>query len=87
MKEAWKDRVRKLEARIGELEAVEAVRSTILAYALAHDRGQSDVVADLFAEDAVLMPYYDGQYDVHGRDGGRCQTLYLPSSVGGGGWE
>jgi uncharacterized protein (TIGR02246 family) len=48
------DRLDRLEARIDQLESVEAVRSTILEYVLAHDRGQSDRVADLFSEGARL---------------------------------
>ncbi len=47
-------RVECLEARIHELEAIEGVRSAILDYALAHDCGQSDRVADLFTEQAQL---------------------------------
>lgn len=49
-----KARVERLEVRIQELEAIEGVRSTILAYALAHDRGQSNAVAELFTEHARL---------------------------------
>lgn len=33
------------------------------------DPGSAVEVAALFARDAVLMPYYDGKYDVHGREG------------------
>ncbi|MEM7469482.1 MAG: nuclear transport factor 2 family protein [Pseudomonadota bacterium] len=32
------------------------------------DRGQPQEVAQLFAEDAVLLPKYDGPYRVEGRD-------------------
>jgi ketosteroid isomerase-like protein len=48
------EHVEKLEARIRELEAIEGVRATILRYALAHDRGQSEAVANLFTDDARL---------------------------------
>ena len=72
--------VQKLEARIQELEAMEAVRTTILNYALAHDRGQSDVVADLFTEEAVLdIAGYGPDLDtsIKGREGIRAMYTAL----------
>ena len=47
------------------------IKQTLAAYCHRVDRGTADEVAALFAQDAVLMPYYDGKYDVHGRDGVR----------------
>ena len=48
-----------------------AIEQTLAAYCHRVDRGTADEVAELFAQDAVLMPYYDGKYDVHGREGVR----------------
>ncbi len=48
-----------------------AIKQTLAAYCHRVDRGTADDVAELFAQDAVLMPYYDGRYDVHGREGVR----------------
>ena len=72
--------IERLESRIGELEAIEGVRSTILDYALAHDRGQSDAVADLFTQDARLdIAGYGEDLDttVHGRDAIRAMYTAL----------
>lgn len=73
-------RVGLLEARIQELEAIEGVRSTILSYALAHDRGQSDKVADLFTEQARLdIVGYGPDLDttIEGREGIRAMYTAL----------
>lgn len=47
-------RVETLTREIERLRAAEGIRTTIMNYTLAHDRGQSDMVADLFTEDAKL---------------------------------
>ncbi|MGR8947895.1 MAG: nuclear transport factor 2 family protein [Gammaproteobacteria bacterium] len=47
------------------------IQETLSAYCHRVDRGTANEVAELFAKDAVLMPYYDGKYDVHGREGVR----------------
>ena len=44
----------RLTARVHELEAVQAVRDTLLDYTLYHDRGWSRELAELFTEDATL---------------------------------
>ena len=55
-----------------------AVEQTLAAYCHRVDSGTADEVAELFATDAVLMPYYDGDYDVNGREGIReWYTFYL----------
>lgn len=48
-----------------------AIQTTLVAYCHRVDSGTAEEVAELFTEDAVLQPYYDGDYDVHGRDGVR----------------
>lgn len=53
-----------------------AIEQTLAAYCHRVDRGTADEVAELFAEDAVLMPYYDGNYDVHGREGIRSWYVF-----------
>jgi len=45
------------------------IEQTLAAYCHRVDRGTAKDVAALFAEDAVFMPYYDGKYDVNGREG------------------
>jgi hypothetical protein len=64
MSDTLENRLKVLEARIVELESIEAVRATILEYAAVHDRGMSDAVADLFTQDAVLdITGYGEQFD------------------------
>ena len=43
------------------------IQHALSAYCHYVDNGSLSAIADLFAEDAVLMPYYDGQYDVRGK--------------------
>ncbi len=43
------------------------IQHALSAYCHYVDNGSVSAIADLFAEDAVLMPYYDGQYDVIGK--------------------
>lgn len=58
-----------------------AIEQTLAAYCHRVDQGTADEVAELFAEDAVLMPYYDGEYDVHGREGVRdWYAFYLQNT-------
>ncbi len=47
---------------------ITAIEHTLAAYCHRVDRGSAAEVASLFAEDAILKPYYDGQYEVVGRD-------------------
>ena len=73
-------RIEALETRIRELESTEAVRRTIIDYAIAHDRGMSDTVADLFTEDAALdIAGYGPDLDttIHGRDAIRAMYRAL----------
>ena len=44
-----------------------AIKQTLAQYCHRVDRGTASEVAALFAEDAVLQPRYDGDYDVRGR--------------------
>lgn len=44
-----------------------AVKQTLAAYCHLVDRGSAVEVAGLFAEDAILKPYFDDEYDVVGR--------------------
>ena len=43
------------------------IKQTLAAYCHLVDRGEMAAVADLFAENAVLAPKYDGDYEVNGR--------------------
>ena len=58
------------------------IQQTLAAYCHRVDRGTPGEVAELFAEDAVLMPYYDGKYDVHGRDGVRDWYSFYHKKMG-----
>ena len=60
-----------------------AIEQTLAAYCHRVDRGTADEVAELFAQDAVLMPYYDGKYDVHGREGVRGWYAFYHQKMGG----
>ena len=46
---------------------ITAIKQTLATYCHTVDRGTPEEVSMLFAEDAVLRPYYDGKYDVVGR--------------------
>ncbi len=59
-----------------------AIKQTLAAYCHRVDRGTADEVAALFAEDAVLSPYYDGEYDVHGRDAIRGWYAFYHANLG-----
>ena len=43
------------------------IKQTLARYCHRVDRGTAAEVAQLFAEDAVLRPYYDGEYECQGR--------------------
>jgi ketosteroid isomerase-like protein len=49
-----REEVARLTSRLQNLEAVQAVRNTLLDYVHYHDRGLSSELAELFTEDAVL---------------------------------
>ena len=53
-----------------------AIEQLIFAYCHRVDRGTPDEVAALFAPDAVLRPFYDGRYEVRGRDAVRSGYAY-----------
>jgi len=48
------EEVERLSSRLEELDAVNAVRKTLLDYTFYHDRGLSDQLAELFTADAEL---------------------------------
>jgi len=58
------------------------IEQTLAAYCHCVDRGTAEQVAALFARDAVLMPYYDGRYDVHGREGIRGWYAFYHQTLG-----
>lgn len=58
------------------------IQQTLAEYCHRVDRGTANDVAELFADDAVLMPYYDGHYDVHGRDGVREWYTFYHQKMG-----
>ena len=60
-----------------------AIKQTLAAYCHRVDRGTADDVAALFAPDAVLKPYYDGEYDVNGRDAIRSWYAFYHEKLGG----
>lgn len=47
--------------------AITRIKQTLAAYCHRVDRGTPAEVAALFAEDAVLRPFYDGRYECRGR--------------------
>jgi len=63
-------------------EEVTAIKQLLATYCHRVDRGTADEVAALFAPDAVLMPYYDGRYEVHGREGIRGWYAFYHQSLG-----
>jgi len=48
---------------------IAAIKQTLANYCHCVDRGTADDVAALFANDAILSPVFDGEYEVYGRDG------------------
>lgn len=61
---------------------ISAIEQTLAAYCHRVDRGTAAEVAELFAQDAILMPYYDGKYDVHGREGVRGWYAFYHQTMG-----
>ncbi len=47
---------------------IAAIKQALATYCHRADRGTATEVAALFAEDAILSPHYDGEYEVYGRD-------------------
>ena len=47
---------------------ITTIKQTLADYCHRVDRGTANEVADLFHKDAILRPYFDGKYDVHGRE-------------------
>ena len=58
------------------------IEQTLAAYCHCVDRGTANDVAALFTSDAVLMPYYDGRYEVHGREGIRGWYAFYHQTMG-----
>lgn len=61
-----------------------AIKQTLASYCHRVDRGSADEVAALFAEDAILSPYYDGHYDVYGRDAIRSWYAFYHQTLRAG---
>jgi ketosteroid isomerase-like protein len=61
-----------------------AIKQTLASYCHRVDRGTAEEVAALFARDAILSPYYDGKYDVHGREGIRGWYAFYHQTLGAG---
>jgi ketosteroid isomerase-like protein len=59
-----------------------AINQTLASYCHRVDRGTADEVAALFAQDAILSPYYDGRYDVYGRDAIRSWYALYHQTLG-----
>ena len=58
------------------------IKQTLAAYCHRVDRGSADEVAELFAEDGVLRPYYDGKYECAGRDAVRDWYRFYHAKMG-----
>ena len=43
------------------------IQHALSAYRHYVDNGSASAIADLFTEEAVLIPHYDGQYNVRGK--------------------
>jgi hypothetical protein len=50
-----------------KLSAIVDIQQLLSAYCHTVDRGSASEVAALFAVDAILKPYFDEHYEVHGR--------------------
>lgn len=59
-----------------------AIKQTLASYCHRVDRGTAEEVAALFAQDAIFSPYYDGKYDVHGREGIRGWYAFYNQTLG-----
>ena len=49
-------------------EDISAIQNLLSSYCHRVDRGTASEVAELFSEDGILRPYYDGNYECKGRD-------------------
>lgn len=58
------------------------IKQTLAAYCHRVDRGSAEEVAELFAEDAILRPYYDGKYECEGRDAIRDWYSFYHAKMG-----
>lgn len=58
------------------------IKQTLAAYCHRLDRGTASEVAELFAEDAILRPYYDGKYECKGRDAVRDWYSFYHDKMG-----
>ena len=63
-------------------ENILAIQNLLASYCHRVDRGTADDVSELFAPDAVLRPYYDGQYECHGREGVRKWYAFYHKNLG-----
>ena len=48
-------------------QEISAIQNLLSTYCHKVDRGSANEVAELFAEDGILRPYYDGAYECVGR--------------------
>ncbi|MDA0821396.1 MAG: nuclear transport factor 2 family protein [Proteobacteria bacterium] len=58
------------------------IEQTLARYCHRVDRGTAKEVAALFAQDAILSPYYDGPYEVYGREGIRGWYAFYHQTLG-----
>ena len=49
-------------------EDIALIQNLLSSYCHKVDRGNAVEVSELFAEDGILRPYYDGQYECKGRE-------------------
>ena len=61
---------------------IAAIKQTLASYCHRVDRGTATEVAELFAEDAILSPHHDGEYEVYGRDGIREWYAFYHQTLG-----
>lgn len=61
---------------------ISAIKQTLATYCHRVDRGTAAEVAELFAEDAILSPHYDGPYDVYGREAIRGWYAFYHQTLG-----
>ena len=63
-------------------EDIVAIQNLLASYCHRVDRGSADEVSKLFAEDAILRPYYDGDYECHGRDAVKRWYAFYHENLG-----
>ena len=61
---------------------IAAIKQTLASYCHRVDRGTAAEVAELFAEDAILSPHYDGPYEIYGREGIRGWYAFYHQTLG-----